>query len=305
MARWTVDDALRVTARFAEWLATGDANRLAQNHVWCFIDHPDENDGLRELAGRSNAALAQEIRAQSPIWCDPGMVDLLAAATAVLPEVEPVEEDHLPHPRAGMVLFSKPLPTDWSGAMDEDGQWREFHDEISVITWERPFTNRGVIRSWCRGAGVFNVTGGTGRIRCPDLRPSPVIELLGEDHPATPVSKILIALTALTRTSGVVGQSDEPTSKAARQVARKAGLIDSRVRRLYLQKADSGAYELEALRAQRHGTPRGHWVRGHWRHTWFPSVEEHRWQWVEGFLRGDFTKGAVSGERIQVARKQD
>lgn len=117
--------------------------------------------------------------------------------------------------------------------------------------------------------------------------------------------KILIALTALTRTSGVVGQFDEPTSKAARQVARKAGLMDSRVRRLYLQKADNGAYELEALRAQRHGTPRGHWVRGHSRHTWFPSVEEHRWQWVEGFLRGDFTKGAVSGERIQFARKQD
>ncbi len=63
MARWTVDDALRVTARFAEWLATEDANRLAQNHVWCFIDHPDENDDLRELAGRSNAALAQEVRA--------------------------------------------------------------------------------------------------------------------------------------------------------------------------------------------------------------------------------------------------
>jgi hypothetical protein len=79
MPRWTVDDALRVTARFAEWLATGDANRLAQSHVWCFIDHPDENDDLLELACRSNAALAHEIRAQSPIWCDPGMVDLLAA----------------------------------------------------------------------------------------------------------------------------------------------------------------------------------------------------------------------------------
>ncbi len=66
--------------------------------------------------------------------------------------------------------------------------------------------------------------------------------------------------------------------------------------------SESGAAELDALRAARAGAPRGHWVRGHWKRQWYAATEEHRWHWIDGYPRGDFEKGAVPGDRVQVAR---
>jgi len=304
MARWNVDDALRVTARFADWLSTADANRLTQQHVWDFVGEQLEADNVpaEDAANESNASLAHAIRSQDPIWCDPNMVDLLAVATAELPDMSTVEAWQLPYPVAGLVILSKPLPTDWRGAMNPQGDLEDMHDEISAITWERPFENRWVIRSWARGSGVFRFKGVDHHVRCPDLRPSAVVELLGEQQNQAPVARILMALTALSRTADSVGETRELASKAARLRASKAGMPDPRVRRLYLHRPAAGAQELEALRAERQGSPRGHWVRGHWRNQWYPSIEEHRLRWIDGFPRGDFTQGTVSGERIQIAR---
>jgi hypothetical protein len=122
--RWDVNDALRVSARFADWLSTGDARRVSEAHVWGPIRGGLESphDDVSLLAAESNAALAAAIRTTPPIWCDPAMVDLLAAATAELPpenlEVSPgdFEPWYLPHPHAGIVVFAKPLPADWNTA---------------------------------------------------------------------------------------------------------------------------------------------------------------------------------------------
>lgn len=313
MHRWTVDDALTITARFADWLSTGDAKRATRQHVWSMVEEqfgPDDNPD--QYAEESNALLARAIRSQDPIWCDPAMVDLLAVATAELPDVHPIQPWHLPHPTAGMVVFSKPIPTDYAQvyawndpqARSPDNVWRNVHDEVSAITWERPFTNRWLIRSWIRtrGTSIYRIENAAGPIWCPDLRPSSVVELMGEHHHGGPGARVLVALTALTRAGSAAAESAERASKAARRRADKAGMPEARVRRLYLNRPESGPAELDALRAHRHGTPRGHWVRGHWRHQWHPSVAEHRWQWIEGCPRGDFTKGTVTGDRMQVAR---
>lgn len=301
--RWTVDDCLRVTARFAQWLETGDANRLAREHVWSFAGPLRESDSVSTLAAASNTALANEIRSQSPIWCDPAMVDLLAVAAAEMPALEGVEEYDLPHPRAGLVIFAKPLPAEWHGALDEVGRNCDYSDQISAVSWEHPHTNAWVVRSWVRGSGVFRFSrDGLAPVHCPDLRPSSIVEIMGDSW-VGPVGKVLCALTALARTSGVVGECNERPSKAAALTAQKAKMpAGVTVRRLYLTRPDSGAEELASLRAKVHGSSRGHWVRGYWRHTWFASVQEHRWRWVEGFPRGDFTQGSVTGGRVQVAR---
>lgn len=73
------------------------------------------------------------------------------------------------------------------------------------------------------------------------------------------------------------------------------------MRRLYRRRPERGAAELDAPQAERQGTPRCRWVRGQWRQQWFPSVQEHRWQWIDGLPRGDFSKGTVGDERILIA----
>lgn len=316
VSRWTVDDASLITARFAEWLGTGDANRLTQHYVWNWpwpelsIEPGPER---RQAAAASNDALAGAIRDQDPIWCDPAMVDLLAVATAELPPVESVQPWQLPAPTAGLVLFAKPLPAEWRHIPGQAGGITpDYTDEISAVTWERPWPqvpDWWLIRPWGRqqGTGIYNVDG-CGKVRCPDLRPTRIIEVMGNDKPAQQrIGKILIALTALAGTASSVAESRLTAPKKARLRARRAGITDPRVRRLYLHHPEHGAAELNALRAERQGAPRGHgmrghWVRGHWRQQWFPSIQEHRWQWIDGFPRGDFSKGTVNGDRILIAK---
>jgi hypothetical protein len=42
-------------------------------------------------------------------------------------------------------------------------------------------------------------------------------------------------------------------------------------------------------------------VRGHWKRQWFGSVEEHRTIWIDGYPRGDFTRGTVTGTKALIA----
>lgn len=65
-SKWTVD-ALLITARFAEWLRTGDANRLSQHYVWDWPwpeFHIESGEERRQAAAESNDALAAAIRDQ-------------------------------------------------------------------------------------------------------------------------------------------------------------------------------------------------------------------------------------------------
>jgi hypothetical protein len=70
------------------------------------------------------------------------------------------------------------------------------------------------------------------------------------------------------------------------------------IRRVYLRHPHLASHELQAARDARSGhRPRGHYVRGHWKHQWHPSIDEHRLLWVDGYLRGDFSAGVVPGPR--------
>lgn len=47
-----------------------------------------------------------------------------------------------------------------------------------------------------------------------------------------------------------------------------------------------------------HHRNRAHWVRGFWRKQWYPSKQEHRPKWVDGFMRGDPSLGIVTSKKI-------
>jgi hypothetical protein len=163
-----------------------------------------------------------------PIWCDPPMVDLLAAAADTYPP-EPLLEHHLPAPD-GIVIFAKPLPVVW---FDLDTGKRT-DQRISAISWCEGQSTAGQaivgITAWTRGHGLARYDHPKLAIYFPGLRSiTHANGLYGADPPdqggpAGP-NRILQAFTALCRTP-LVRDETAPGSKAARRDTASAGLAD-------------------------------------------------------------------------------
>lgn len=91
------------------------------------------------------------------------------------------------------------------------------------------------------------------------------------------IGKILVSVAALTRTASSVGEFPRPSAPdSARLRARQAGMTDSRVHRLYLQRPGHAVAELDGLRAERQVAPEV---------TGYASIAQaRRWQRIDGFL---------------------
>jgi hypothetical protein len=309
--RWSVDDALREYAKLIRWYDGADGVREAYNTyrlhyggVWP-PSLPNE-DARRRVAERTAQATATSMRTFDPVWCDPPMVDLLAAAADSYP-LEPMRPEQLLAPD-GMVIFAKPLPVVWRGDVDVE------EHRLAAISWgESLATNDGrtftSITAWHRYTGLWRDGSGES-VRYVGLRPqslsmgAPWIVPTDVGGPASP-HRLLQAFSALVRLP-LVRDEHGPVSKSARREGERAGLRDAAVRRAYLRRPEDAGEELEAALAARQAHPtRGHWVRGHWKQQWYPSVEEHRPLWVSGYPRGDFAAGTVSGVKVLVASSRD
>jgi hypothetical protein len=89
-------------------------------------------------------------------------------------------------------------------------------------------------------------------------------------------------------------------SPKQRKIRQRKGLKQPRtIRVLSLVNPDYGRYEMDAATGRK---LRSHWVRGHWRQQWYPSIQDHRTIWIDGFIRGDADLGAVAGRKIYVAK---
>jgi hypothetical protein len=307
---WTVDDALRQYTAMIRWYGSGDGIRGA---YLAYFNHyrghwpdslPDESSRW-QLAEMSARNTAEAMKTYDPVWCDPPMVDLLAVAADTYP-IEPMRPDHLIAPD-GMILFAKPLPAVWQHTDGRDGT----SQKISAISWnEGVATNDGQpvigITGWERYTGLARFDEPKLALRYDGL--SPISHANGiygapptdEGGPASP-QRILQAFIALTRTP-LVRDETYPASKAATQAAYRAGRTDPLIRRVQLRRPEHAGEELDAARAHRSGQPaRGHWVRGHWKQQWYPSVGENRPLWVAGYARGDFSAGMVPGTKVMVA----
>lgn len=96
----------------------------------------------------------------------------------------------------------------------------------------------------------------------------------------------------------IVGEKKK--RKARKASKRKIGDI-SKITVVSLVDQKHGRYELEAAT---HIKMRLHWVRGHWRNQWYPSVEEHRAIWINGFAKGDPTLGSVQNRTVYTTRSR-
>lgn len=90
------------------------------------------------------------------------------------------------------------------------------------------------------------------------------------------------------------GETKHRQKKSKR--SRRAKDIDtSTVRVVSLRRPEYGKYELDAATGHTPKTPqRMHWVRGHWRNQWYPSAQEHRPRWIDGYIKGNADYGDVT-----------
>jgi hypothetical protein len=218
---WSVDDALREDAKLVRWFDSGDGVRGIYRFYYDFYQGqwpaslPD-TAARWQHAEMTAANSADALRAADPIWCDPPMVDLLAAAADTYP-TEPIQPHHLLAPD-GIVIFAKPLPVVWyDNAGDPTDQ------RLSAISWaEGRSTTDGRpllgITGWQRAAGLFTFDQPTFAVRYTGLRPaSNVIGPYGtalSDLAVAEPYRILQTLTALCRTP-LVRDESAPASKAS------------------------------------------------------------------------------------------
>jgi hypothetical protein len=300
--KWSVDDALRAQAALAAWLLTGDGAKCAYAvedalHSQSATSEPP----TWERAKREAMNFGRSIATATLVWCDPPMVDMWAAAADTYPD-EPLQPHQLPD-QDGIVILAKPLPRVIEAAGPQGPK-----ELISAITWSTT-GNAGstvVLLTWNRHRGIDRI-GWFDRpkqtILAPGLSPSTLsVRQIGSRPEGETIARLLQALAGLIR-SPLVEESTAFGSKAARKVAAKAGMAEPRIRRVYLRRPQHADEELQAARDSRAGrSPRGHWVSGHWKRQWYPSIAEHRWVRVEGYPRGDFDAGEVSGTKARVVR---
>jgi hypothetical protein len=309
--RWTPEDATRVHSTFVDWLNTShgiSATQLAYYLAYAGGWPPElATEQARLGIARSTAGhTADVLGAATPIWCDPPMVDLLAAAADTYPAM-PFQQADVPAPD-GMVIFAKPLPAVWYDTAGEP----TLTDSISAITWGTGRQPDGTatigIAAWARHTGTLRhrepdvavcyaglrlISYAAGRYGDPHAHP---------DGPAGP-NRILQTLNALCRSRLVRDSNTDPATRPAARATGHRRPAEPLLRRLYLRRPEDGPAELDAVRAARRGErARGHWVRGHRKNQWYASIGEHRTTWIDGYPRGDFTRGHVPGKAILVAR---
>lgn len=91
----------------------------------------------------------------------------------------------------------------------------------------------------------------------------------------------------------------QPKDRSKKKRAQAAVASPSTVRVLALRNGDHGRYELDAATGRK---VRQHWVRGHWRNQWYPSLADNRAIWIDGHIKGDASLGTVVGQKVHVAR---
>ncbi|MDF3290172.1 hypothetical protein [Streptomyces silvisoli] len=325
-AAWTAGDALHAKASLVGWLRTKSAARALYNTFTADDEHslvpwgemPLDERQLRlheHLADRTVPDSEPEdpgpklqlssaaVRDCELVYADLAMGNMVAAAVQSIPAIE-LRPHHFLSP-FGMVIFSKPFPevrVDPAPDMLVRGRsrfqpcayiWEVGESAVIVTEWERrfgPHTLGHLGDAFYEGLAPASVT--VGRFGDKDWSL--------DWHRQNPLA-VLLSLTALSRQP--LAHIDVP--KVPQQVAgraRRAGVDVQRFRRIRLRQPERAALELQAARDKANGTTRaGHWVRGHWRQQYYPSIDEHQAVWIEGHPRGDFTKPASNAPRILIA----
>ena len=292
---WTPDDAATIQARMVEFYGTEMGKTAAAAPLRAI--NPDfeyESD----LTPDDLALTLQELWQRSTItWADPSFAKMVQAAALSLPTSTIRQEDFLGP--EGVLFFSEPIfATEGAGGLQG---------------WDVSVPLRGLL--WMTSDGrfiIYVLTDGDPTLvheTARDYYVSPFTHTLamlngGFDHEYqgdTWFTSLLVAATAVSKSPLTVNEDVLPGARTGK-IARSRGIVDRPVRRSSLRHREYGDLELDAARGARgvHSPQRFHYVRGHWRQQWYPTVQEHRVRWIDGFSKGNIDLGAVSGTKVLI-----
>jgi hypothetical protein len=236
---------------------------------------------------------------------------------------------------AGLLVFEEPITLETRAIAGESGTWgtglafgqphgravralgnRPFNDEVAMVramtwyTWTD--TRRDGTGSWLCARVWTEKKPVDGPV------PSPVegkVTLYSAGMVSSPITdnrdghadwaaiRLLRSAFAL-MASPMVLSDEEPRNVKTHPRTKRSTSADS-IRRVYLRHPEHAHYEADEDWAAREGRApvRLHWVRGFWRHQWYPRAHDHHWIWIEGFPRGHIEAGIVDSPKIQVARE--
>lgn len=119
--------------------------------------------------------------------------------------------------------------------------------------------------------------------------------------PSLALVGMLRSVAAISRSPRTTDRTVDPGAHSRKKGRRQSRAPGGAVRVLALRSPETARMEYEAATGTGSTSRRQHWVRGHWRRQWYPSLGEageHRRIWVDGFLRGDATLGTVAADRV-------
>jgi hypothetical protein len=240
---------------------------------------------------------------------DKNLTMMIQAAALSAPDTW-IQHDELPSPY-GICVFEEPIVPEPMYQMPVP---------ISAISWgllqfrtknafgQREETDNGILLqiAWGLLGGKITPLGmmcsGIGRELEKDVEVKEALDAATTQGRVPLIPSILRSLSVLNRLPLAKVENVE-ASNALRDKAKVKGVTNTLVRRSYLRKPEQGKLELDAAVDNLYGRPtRGHWVRGFWRQQWYPSTKEYRRIWVEGYARGDFSLGVVSGPKVLVGK---
>lgn len=123
--------------------------------------------------------------------------------------------------------------------------------------------------------------------------------LPGHEEEVNAILGYLRSIKVIAQSPATDSATVRPKPRSKKERAKAGTTRTSTVRVLSLRNADHGRYELDAATGRK---VRQHWVRGHWRNQWYPSLDDNRAIWIDGYIKGDASRGTVMGQKIHVAR---
>jgi hypothetical protein len=256
---------------------------------------------------------ASTLRRADLILTDEDMSVLVGAATPSMPDQVLREDDPLsPY---GFVGFAVPL-TDGSGQPPllpiEALSWAFLPAGHPVIEGQRAGAPSGVLlTAYVRAGAVAPAPPG---LAVPRLVPNATVmwslgSETGQAYGAAPVpgatpafyQRLAAAFWTLAKQPLAASTAAALPPKDRRRYAR-AGVENPaaavRVVHLHSRTTDAPADASPSGRAYRHR----HLVRGYWRNTWFGTLQTHRQQWIDGYVRGPQNAPLLTGEKVLLAR---
>ncbi|GAA4034683.1 hypothetical protein GCM10023063_18550 [Arthrobacter methylotrophus] len=292
---------LEIQEDISSWISTKNAFEFIMTEHVMSLKHAEGfgavplEERIRGLYPRLKPAVDAErdaIRRSTPTFCstDYSMMALAMAASAPANTITAADAAA----PTGLLVFEEPIDIDATEGQPPIRQAR-------ALSWHLFDTGEHVwliTRFWSEDKNSASHMKIPGRLA---LYPGWITHAGVSANPDNGVVRLLQAHFALLRSPLT---ADEPAARDPKITPRTKRSLGDNLRRVYLRHPEYARYEADEATAAREGrTPmRAHWVRGHWRNQHYSTLNENRWIWIDGFIKGNPEHGTVSTLKVAVAR---